>query len=82
MSDSSVNREWTERFYAERGLTLSDGEWAAIERAVDSAPPWPREQAREVVALFQPIPAPPAGTPSTRTRPEKRPRSRRAERAA
>ncbi|QWF78747.1 hypothetical protein [Amycolatopsis sp. CA-230715] len=82
MNDTSVNREWTERFYAERGLTLSDGEWTAIKRTVDAAPHWPSEQIRDIAALFRPIPAPPAGTPSTRTRPDTRPRSRRAERAA
>ncbi|WP_370944056.1 hypothetical protein AB5J62_33785 [Amycolatopsis sp. cg5] len=85
MNDAAVNREWTERFFAERGLRMTEEHWTAIEATVDAAPPIPAEVVNRLTAVINPVPppTPDAGTPSTRRHREKRPpRSRRAESAA
>ena len=80
---TSANREWTEKYFAEHGVRMTGEHWAAIETAVNTAPPIPDEVITRLTAVVRRVPlSPPAGAPSTRTHPERRPRSRRASRAA
>lgn len=85
MINAVEQRAWTERFYAENGLTLTDEVWNAIEAVVDSAPPETDELVDEVAALLRPVPrlsTPVAVTPGTGKRPDRLPGQRPTGRAA
>lgn len=78
-------RDSIERARAERGAVLTEAEWLAIERNVDSSLPTPDELIQEVVGLLCPVVlplTPAADTPSTRKHEQPRPRRRRPGRAA
>lgn len=85
MINAVEQRAWTERFYAEHGLTLTDDVWNAIEAVVDSAPPETDELVDDVVALLRPVShlsTPVAATPGAGRRPDSLPRQRRTGHAA